>query len=208
MAHRPTHTPVPALGPESLADLRRRAAVRLTGTATTRSSAARAADALSVLHTLASSPDTAADALTLLHELQVHQIELEMQAQELHESRAELEDALRRQIVLYNHQPAGSFTIDERLVLHELNQTGAAMLGLARDEAYGVPLDTFFCADSAREFRAALARLDAGPDAGKMTCSCLLELCTRCGPGRRVVASIAADPTTRGYLMCFSWPCA
>jgi hypothetical protein len=36
-----------------------------------------------VLHALASSPQTAADALTLLHELQVHQVELDLQAQEL-----------------------------------------------------------------------------------------------------------------------------
>jgi len=79
-------------------NLRARAAAQLTGSAGSLGSSVGAANALAVLHTLASSPDTAADALALLHELQVHQIELDMQAQELRESRAELESALRRQI--------------------------------------------------------------------------------------------------------------
>jgi hypothetical protein len=93
-----------------------------------------------VLHALASSPQTATDALTLLHELQVHQVELDLQAQELHESRAELESTLRRQIELYDHQPVGCFTVDSRCILHELNLTGADMLGVARDAAFGLPL--------------------------------------------------------------------
>ena len=204
MASKPAHSPAPALDPDRLADLRRRAAMRLTGSAATKSSAARAAEALSVLHALASSPETAADALTLLHELQVHQIELDMQAQELHESRAELESALRRQLVLYDHQPAGSFTIDAHLVLHEVNQTGADMLGISRDDAYGVPLDTFFCADSATHFRAAIA----GFDAGTQRPACRIKLCPKNGLEREVLASIAADPATNGYLVSFSWPCA
>jgi hypothetical protein len=50
-----------------------------------------ATDAFRVLFELASSPDTAGDALALLHELQVHQVELDMQTEELMHSRAELE---------------------------------------------------------------------------------------------------------------------
>jgi molybdenum cofactor biosynthesis enzyme len=86
--------------PARLADLRSRAAARLKGPAAAKGTAAAAADALGVLHALASSPETAADALAMLHELQVHQVELELQAQELRESRAELEAALRRQLEL------------------------------------------------------------------------------------------------------------
>jgi hypothetical protein len=83
-------------------------------------------------------PANRTDALTLLHELQVHQVELDLQAQELHESRAELESTLRRQIELYDHQPVGCFAVDSRCILHELNLTGADMLGVARDEAYRI----------------------------------------------------------------------
>ncbi len=186
-----------AIEPERLTDLRSRAASRLTGAAATKGSSARAIDALTVLHSLASSPETASDALTLLHELQVHQVELDLQAQELHESRAELESALRRQLEVYDHLPVGCFTIDARFVLHELNQTGSDMLGIGRDEAYGLPLDAFFGVDSARRFKSAIADLDASAHRQ----SCRLELCPKDGPARRVHASIGADTAAGRYLV-------
>jgi PAS domain-containing protein len=186
-----------AIEPERLADLRSRAAARLTGAAATKGPVAKAADALTVLHTLASSPATASDALALLHELQVYQVELELQAQELRDSRAELESALRRQVELYDFQPVGCFTVDPRMVLHELNQTGADMLGIAREEAYGMPLDTFFCAESARSLRAAVSSLDAS----MLRTSCRLVLRANEGPERAVLASIGADATAARFIV-------
>ena len=44
----------------------------------------------------------------LLHELQVHQIELEMQNEELRQARVEAETALQRYTDLYDFAPAGS----------------------------------------------------------------------------------------------------
>lgn len=178
-------------------DLRSRAASRLSGTAAAKGSIASAADALTVLHALASSPETASDALALLHELQVHQVELDLQAQELLESRVELESALRRQIELYDFQPVGCFTIDLRLVLCELNQTGADMLGVGRDDAFGLTLDAFFNADSARRFRLALTSLGAGTRRP----ACPLTLRPKGGPERPVIASIGADPSANRYLV-------
>jgi PAS domain-containing protein len=186
-----------AIEAERRAELRSRAASRLSGTAATKGATARAADALTVLHALASSPATASDALTLLHELQVHQVELDLQAQELRESRAELESALRRQIELYDFQPVGCFTVDPRGVLHELNQTGADMLGIGRDDAYGLPLDAFFSTESAHRFRSAISSVDLGV----RRTSCLLELCPKDGPERQVLASIGADPAANRYLV-------
>lgn len=183
--------------PERPAELRSRAASRLTGTAATKGSAAGAADALAVLHALASSPETAQDALALLHELQVHQVELELQAQELKESRAELESALRRQVELYDFQPAGCFTIDPRLVLHELNQTGAAMLGMGRDDALGLRLDAFLGAQSAPRLESAIA----GVGAGARQTACLLKLRPKDGPERSVMAGIGMDPSANRYLV-------
>ena len=184
--------------PERLADLRSRAASRLTGPAATKGATARAVDALTVLHALASSPQTASDALTLLHELQVHQVELDLQAQELRESREELESALRRQTELYDLQPVGCFTIDARLVLYEMNQAGARMLGVERDDAHGLGLDAFLGADSARRFRAATASVVAG---ARRTSSCLLTLHPKDGPERDVLASIGTDPAANRYLV-------
>jgi PAS domain-containing protein len=192
---------VQAIPPERLAELRSRAASRLTGAAATKGSTARAADALTVLHALASSPETASDALTLLHELQVHQVELDLQAQELHESRAELESALRRQIELYDFQPFGCFTVDPRMVLHELNETGAAMLGLARDEAIGLAIDAFFRTESAGRFRSAIDSIDTG----KPRASCRLTLCPRQGSERPVLASIGKDPAANRYMLSLAY---
>lgn len=140
-----------------LTDLRYRAASRLAGVAGAKGGAAWATDALAVLHALASSPDTAADALALLHELQVHQVELDLQAEELRASRADLEAALRRQIELYDFQPVGCFSLDDHLVIREANLMGARMLGVERDQACGLAIDTFFTAGSLRALRDLIA---------------------------------------------------
>jgi PAS domain-containing protein len=187
----------PGNAPERLAALRSRAASRLTGPASTKGSTARAADALTVLHALASSPETAADALALLHELQVHQVELDLQGQEMQESRAELESALRRQIELYDFQPVGSFTVDATLVMYELNRTGAEMLGIARDDAYGMPLDAFLCAESARRLRSAVSKADAG----SAPLSHRLTLRPKDRSEHAVLARIARDPAAQRYLV-------
>jgi PAS domain-containing protein len=182
------------------ADLRNRAAARLTGGAAANDATARATDALAVLHALASSPDTARDALTLLHELQVLQVEVDMQTQELRESRVELESALRWQIELYDHQPVGCFTLDSRLNVHELNQTGAGMLGIERDHAYGLGLDGFVSAPSKRR----LQELVGASLAGERVGACLLQLCPQDGPERPVRASIGADPSARRCFVVFT----
>lgn len=186
-----------AIEPERLTELRNRAASRLTGAAATKGPAARAVDALSVLHALASSADTASDALALLHELQVHQVELDLQAEELHESRAELESALRRQTDLYDLLPVGCLAVDARLVLHALNQTGADMLGIGRDEAAGRGLDAFVGVADARRLKASIASLDAGV----RRASCPLKLLPEGGVESEVLASIGRHPSENLVLV-------
>ena len=180
-----------------LHDLRSRAASRLTGAAGAQGSATGPADALSVLHALASSPDTAHDALALLHELQVHQVELDLQAQELQDSRVELETALRRQIELYDFQPVGCFTVDASLILQELNLTGARMLEIERENAYGLGLDTFFCAESRRRLRMAIADVERRPGQP----ACLLSLGSRDVARRSVLASFGMDPAAKHFFV-------
>ncbi len=180
-----------------LTDLRDRATTRLKGTVAGRSAGYRAADTLAVLHALASSPTTAPDALTLLHELQVHQVELDLQTQELKSTRAEMESDLRRQIELYDHQPVGCFSIDQKCALHELNQTGADMLGIDRGDAHALPFDAFLSAESAKRFRTAIS----SPDALERQGPCLLTLRPRNGHERTVVATFGQDPSTHRCLV-------
>jgi PAS domain S-box-containing protein len=73
-----------------------------------------------------------ADAHRLIHELHVHQIELEMQNEELQRVRAELENSVTRLTNLYEFAPVGYITLDSRGTLREVNLTGARMMGLER----------------------------------------------------------------------------
>jgi hypothetical protein len=70
-----------------------------------------------------------ADVKKLLHELQVHQIELEMQNEELREANETAETALKKYTMLYDFAPLGYFTLEQDGSISELNFTGAEMLG-------------------------------------------------------------------------------
>ncbi|MBF0328355.1 MAG: PAS domain S-box protein [Nitrospirae bacterium] len=68
----------------------------------------------------------------LMHELQVHQIELELQNEELTRMRAELEATLGNYTSLYDFAPVGYFVFDASGVIRSVNLTGATMLGIER----------------------------------------------------------------------------
>lgn len=68
----------------------------------------------------------------LVHELQVHQIELEMQNQELHEAREKTETTLNKYTELYDFAPVGYFTLDLHGEICELNLNAAKLLGAER----------------------------------------------------------------------------
>jgi PAS domain-containing protein len=61
--------------------------------------------------------------------MQVHQIELEMQNEELREANETAETALRKYTMLYDFAPLGYFTLEKDGSISELNFTGAEMLG-------------------------------------------------------------------------------
>jgi len=154
--------------------------------------------ALRVLYDLASSPSTGPAALALLHELQVHQVEVDLQDEELRRSRAELETSLNRQVQLYDYLPVGCFTVDLNAVLRELNQTGAAMLGFEREFLRGRPLESFLTVEGASILRAMLGRV-----AHRATTE-FADVALRSTPEgetRRLHASACLDPAGGGYLI-------
>ncbi len=176
-------------------ELRSLAALKLKGTAAQAN--LDAANALRVLFELASAPSTAPDALALLHELQVHQVEVDLQDEELRRSRVELEASLHRQMTLYDHGPMGQFAVDGNAILRELNATGATLLGGERDLLRGRSLESFLAPASVPTLRTMLARITEG----SATVFADLHLrAARGGPDRWVHASACRDPDG-GFLI-------
>ena len=114
-----------------LSSLRERATGQLTGGVRSDLARTSTSEAMAVLYKLASLPSTAGDALALLHELQVHQVEVDMQHEELRHSRADLENHLARQTNLVERAPAAFLVIDETTVVCEINRAGVRLLGAA-----------------------------------------------------------------------------
>ena len=140
--------------------LRRRAMAHLTAGSRPDDRRASPSDALAVLMDLSTSPATAGDALAVLHELQVHQVELDLQNEELQASRFELENALARQRYAFDHSPAGLLMVDAATVVCDINLAAARLLGAARDQWLGQTLTSLLSADSVDALRQLLAKAD------------------------------------------------
>jgi PAS domain S-box-containing protein len=79
----------------------------------------------------------------LLHELHVHQVELNMQNDELRRVQLELETSRDQYSDLYNFAPTGYCTLSRKGSILEANQTLAVMLGAEREKLIGAPLSQF-----------------------------------------------------------------
>ncbi len=78
-----------------------------------------------------------------LHELGVHQIELEMQNEELRRAQLELDTARERYFDLYDKAPVGYLTVTEEGLILEANFTASAMLGVSKSEVVKSPFSRF-----------------------------------------------------------------
>jgi len=77
-------------------------------------------------------PNNEIDIKKLVHELQVHQIELEMQNDELRQAYQTAEITLKKLTMLFDLSMMGYFTLDEDGTIIDLNFAGADMLGKRR----------------------------------------------------------------------------
>ncbi len=70
--------------------------------------------------------------LKLIQELEIHQVELELQNQELIRSRKEQQEAIDKYSELYDFAPIGYFSLNRQGVIERLNLCGANLLGSDR----------------------------------------------------------------------------
>lgn len=78
-----------------------------------------------------------------LHELLLHQIELEMQNEELRQAQEDLEAVRARYFDLYDMAPIGYVTLSEEGLILEANTTIATMLGVHRSLLVNQPISRF-----------------------------------------------------------------
>jgi two-component system cell cycle sensor histidine kinase/response regulator CckA len=89
-------------------------------------------------------PEQAAE---LAHELQIHQIELEIQNEELRRAQEKLALAHDRYADLYDYAPVAYLTVDAEGKVVAANLTAADLLGMERGDVIGQPLSRFVTRD-------------------------------------------------------------
>ena len=92
----------------------------------------------------------------LVHELQVHQIELEMQNEELRMAQGQLGESLAKYSDLYDFAPVGYLTSNRDGLILEANLTFAALLGIERGRLINTPLWLYVAAPDKGKLRSHL----------------------------------------------------
>jgi len=118
-------------------------------------------------------PATESNTQRLVHELEVHQIELEMQNEELMLARTEMETLLGRYTDLYDFAPVGYFTLARDGAIGQANLAGANLLGVERGALINRRFGVFVSAESRTTFNTFLEK--AFRSQQKETCEVALQ---------------------------------
>lgn len=141
--------PTPTQDTGAHTQLRFNADARLKqGTAPPTKGWALSAEALTVLYKLASNPDSAGEGLKLLHELQAHQVELDLQHEQLEANERQFTEELTRYRTLFDAAPVGYFVVQFDGQIIESNLAGAKLLGVGQDEPGGRSISSLLAPES------------------------------------------------------------
>ena len=116
----------------------------------------------------AAHPRVEADVKRLAQELQEYQFELEVQNEELTQTREKLEITLNEYTDLYDFAPVGYFTLMLDGKIRNANQSGANLLGVDHDKLINQRLNTFASKTSRPVYKAFFEKLLSGQ--GRETC--------------------------------------
>ena len=92
------------------------------------------------------------DVLRINHELQVHQIELEMQNEELVFAKEQAEEIAEKYIELYNFAPIGYFTLSRDGIINEVNEFGSQILDTDPEQLLNCNFDSFIMYQDKKNF--------------------------------------------------------
>ncbi len=159
-------------------------------------------DALCLLHRLSSNPDNAEDALKLLHELQVHQVELDLQVEQIAANERVLVEDLSLYRMLYDFAPLGYCLVDFEGKVIQGNLAASELLGVRRDDLEGHPIDAFLLAQSRPLLLGLLQRV---AQSGARDC-CLAE--AGGAQGSRHLRFLASMPPGGEHILLACCECA
>ncbi len=103
----------------------------------------------------------------LFHELQVHQIELELQNDELRRTQEALQDARESYIDLYDFAPVGYLAVSNTRLILKANLTAATLLGVPRTSMINQPLSRFILLEDQDSYYQHLNQLSAQYEASQ-----------------------------------------
>ena len=115
------------------------------------------------------SPANETDTLRLIHELEVHQIELEMQNEELIRAQAEAQTLLNQYTELYDFAPVGYCTLMRDGTIQRVNLAGERLFGMQRSKLLKRRFGVFVSSKSLSAFSDFCDRVFL-PDNEKETC--------------------------------------
>ncbi|PXX98440.1 PAS domain S-box protein [Halomonas sp. LBP4] len=172
-------------------------------TGTTASHWSVGVDALRLLHRLSSNPDNAEDALKLLHELQVHQVELDLQNEEIAANERALVEDLSLYRKLYDSAPLGYFLVDFEGKVIQGNLAAAELFGVGQNDLEGQRIDTFLKPQNRQQLLGLLQRV---AQSGARDC-CVAEMGGR-AQGSRHLQFLASLPPGREHILLACCECA
>ena len=151
----------------------------------------RAEDRLQADTTKGTLVPTEPEAQKFVHELQVHQIELEMQSEELWQSRAEAEAGLEHYTELYDFAPMGYLTLGREGGISKVNLAGAELLGVERACLVGRRFGNFVDEPDKAGFKAFLGKVFASQ--AKEVCEVVLQNHRQRPLNVHITAKVAQD---------------
>jgi PAS domain S-box-containing protein len=178
------------------------AALLAAGSAPRTRSASPEFETLKLLYRLASDPSSAVDALRLLNELQVHQVELDLQREQLEDNDRESAQQLARYTALFLCAPVGYLVLGLAGQVLDSNEESARLLGVEHTEIGGRALDRLVDPGSRQTLADLMTRLREGAD--RAYCQVRVRDGGESSPTLHVAARVA--PSAEAILMTLADP--